>query len=130
MKKVRQLILFRGLPGSGKSTLAESLCDVVWSADMFFERHGEYIFDPSQIKDAHIWCKECTKMSIHQDVLTIGVANTFTQDWEMEDYIQMAKDFGYRVSTVIVENRHNGKNVHDVPEETIEKMKNRFSIKL
>jgi hypothetical protein len=29
-----------------------------------------------------------------------------------------------------VENRHGGTNVHNVPEDKIEQMKNRFSIKL
>jgi hypothetical protein len=32
--------------------------------------------------------------------------------------------------TVIVENRHDSKNVHNVPEEKIEQMVNRFQIKL
>jgi len=31
---------------------------------------------------------------------------------------------------VIVENRHGGENEHDVPEETLKKMLDRFSIKL
>jgi hypothetical protein len=30
----------------------------------------------------------------------------------------------------VVENRHGGKNVHDVPEEKIEKMRRRFEFKL
>jgi hypothetical protein len=30
----------------------------------------------------------------------------------------------------VVENRHGGTNVHNVPEDKIEQMKNRFSIKL
>jgi len=60
----------------------------------------------------------------------IAVSNTFTQEWEMNPYLELAKQFGYVVFTVIVENRHGGKNVHGVPEEKIELMKNRFEIKL
>jgi hypothetical protein len=60
----------------------------------------------------------------------IFVANTFTQEWEMEPYFQLAEKYGYNIVTMIVENRHGGKNVHDVPDEPIKKMRDRFSIQL
>jgi hypothetical protein len=59
-----------------------------------------------------------------------AVSNTFTQEWEMKPYFDLAKKYGYKVFTVIVENRHGGKNVHNVPDEALEKMRNRFEIKL
>jgi hypothetical protein len=34
------------------------------------------------------------------------------------------------VFTIIVENRHGGKNVHGVPDDILEKMKGRFEISL
>lgn len=60
----------------------------------------------------------------------IAVSNTFTQEWEMEDYFKLAEQYGYKVVSLIVENRHGSKSVHDVPEETICKMKERFNVKL
>jgi phenolic acid decarboxylase len=60
----------------------------------------------------------------------IVVANTFTQEWEMEIYYEMAERYNYRVHTVIVENRHGNENVHGVPEDKLQQMKNRFQIKL
>ena len=42
----------------------------------------------------------------------------------------MADTFGYDVNTIIVESRHDRKSIHNVPDETIEKMKQRFSVKL
>jgi len=48
----------------------------------------------------------------------------------MKPYYKMAEEFGYTVFSIIVENRHGGVNVHNVPAETIEKMKNRFSVEL
>ena len=127
---MKQLILFRGLPGSGKSTLSESICDDVYSADMFFERNGEYHFDATQLRTAHEWCKSHVEIALHADVPIIGVANTFTQQWEMDPYFELAKKYGYRISTIIVENRHESKNVHGVPDEALEKMENRFELKL
>jgi phenolic acid decarboxylase len=63
-------------------------------------------------------------------VVRVVVSNTFTQEWEMEPYFEMARRYGYRVHTVIVENRHGGSNVHGVPEDKLEIMKNRFEVKL
>jgi len=48
----------------------------------------------------------------------------------MQPYYDLAKRYGYQVYSIIVENRHDGVNVHDVPEEVLEKMKKRFDIKL
>jgi hypothetical protein len=48
----------------------------------------------------------------------------------MEDYFKLAEKYGYKVVSLIVENRHGGKNVHGVPEDKLEIMKNRFEIKL
>jgi hypothetical protein len=60
----------------------------------------------------------------------IIVSNTFTQEWEMKSYYELAEKYGYRVHSVIVENRHGGVNEHGVPEDKLEVMKNRFEVKL
>jgi hypothetical protein len=60
----------------------------------------------------------------------IVVSNTFTQEWEMEKYYELAEEYGYKVFSIIVENRHGGINQHGVPAEKLEQMKNRFQIKL
>jgi hypothetical protein len=60
----------------------------------------------------------------------IAVSNTFTQEWEMEPYNKLAEKYGYKVFSVIVENRHGGVNTHGVPEDKLEIMKNRFEVKL
>jgi hypothetical protein len=67
---------------------------------------------------------------MQNDVMKIVVSNTFTQEWEMKPYYQMAERYGYRVHSVIVENRHGGVNEHNVPEEKLLQMKNRFEVKL
>ena len=63
-------------------------------------------------------------------VTKIVVSNTFTQEWEMSPYFEMAERYGYRVHSIIVENRHGGVNEHNVPEEKIQQMKDRFDISL
>lgn len=130
---MKELILLRGLPGSGKSTFAKVVAgDSGWirEADMYFtDENGNYNFDPSKIKDAHSWCQNEVETLMGLDY-KIVVSNTFTQEWEMEKYYELAKKYEYKVFSVIVENRHNGTNEHGVPEDKLEIMKNRFEVKL
>jgi len=60
----------------------------------------------------------------------IVVANTFTQDWEMDIYFEMAERYRYRVHSVIVENRHGNKSIHNVQSEKLKQMSERFEIKI
>jgi predicted kinase len=132
---MKTLIILRGLPGSGKSTLAKMLVgDKDYchrEADMYFvDSDGNYKFNPKEIKEAHNWCREEVEFIMKCGGSTVVVSNTFTQEWEMNPYFALAEKYGYRVFSVIGENRHGGKNGHGVPEEKIEQMKNRFEIKL
>ena len=134
------LTLLRGVPGAGKSTFANFIWTnhVICEADQYFVgEDGEYRFDGSKLKEAHKWCRdkiegmmqECER-SGYLYYPEIVVSNTFTQEWEMEEYYKLAEKYGYTVFSIIVENRHNGKNVHSVPDEKLEQMRNRFEIKL
>ena len=134
---LRNLYLLRGLPGSGKSTLARFVGDAFVEADMFFLKNGKYEFDGSKIRDANAWCQSTVREWMQMNADTYGleyseiaVSNTFTQEWEMEAYYNLAKEFNYKVFSMIVENRHDGVNSHGVPEDKLEAMKSRFEIKL
>ena len=129
---MKELILFRGLPGAGKSTLASVLCDVCLSADDFFmDAEGAYHYDKSQIKAAHENCLWRTKAAMANGMERIGVANTFTEAWEMEPYFRLADIEGYRIHAVIVETRgHYRENVHGTPRDVIDRMETRFQISL
>ena len=61
---------------------------------------------------------------------TVVVSNTFTREWEMFEYFILAEKYGYRVVSLIVENRHNGDSIHNVPIDKIEQMEDRFEVKL
>jgi predicted kinase len=139
MEKV--LYIVRGIPGSGKSTFAKRLVGedfLVCEADKYFidKETGEYNFDSTKIKEAHKFCQD-TVESYMKDSLAndqfyreIAVSNTFTQEWEMRPYFELAKNYGYKVFSVVVENRHGGTNQHGVPEEVLTKMCERFEITL
>jgi predicted kinase len=127
------------LPGSGKSTFANFVWNeyAICEADKFFyDKEGNYNFDATKIKLAHVWCFNQVRTRMEDNKLNpqfypeIVVSNTFTQEWEMEKYYELAEEYGYKVFSIIVENRHGGINQHGVPAEKLEQMKNRFQIKL
>lgn len=125
-----KLTLVRGLPGAGKSTFAGS---EAIEADQYFcqNKEGEYKFDPKQLKDAHNWCQQRTREQLESSS-DATVANTFTQRWEMQSYIDMAKELG---AELVVHDVYDGgqtdetlaeRNVHGVPLEAIQRMRARY----
>jgi predicted kinase len=96
----------------------------------FIDGNGEYKFDGSKIKWAHEWCHDMVYMDMIKEIPKIVVSNTFTQEWEMKPYFELAKTYNYKVFSIVIENRHEGTNQHEVPEEVLTKMRDRFEIKL
>jgi len=135
----KTLTIVRGLPGSGKSSFAGFVWDdySICEADKFFyDLDGNYNFDASKLKQAHEWCRDEVENRMKQNEENpqyypeIVVSNTFTQEWEMQTYFDLAEKYGYKIFCIIVENRHGNKNIHGVPDDTLKKMKDRFQISL
>ena len=130
------LILIRGVSGSGKSSFARRILkenSFHYEADMYFYNdEGQYIFDPSQLHAAHQWCQDSVKVimaTVREDIV---VSNTFTTEKELKPYLDLANEYGYTVTIVVVENRNNTESIHDVPQEIRQRQADRLrnSIKL
>lgn len=126
-----KLILIRGIPGSGKSTYAKTLSGFIASsehfeADMFWMlKDGSYAFDMKKIAYAHKWCLAKVIEALQREWIScVIVSNTFTTTKEMQPYIDLAKDYNVPVS--IVEMKTQYQNIHNVPEDVLIKMKNRW----
>jgi NEDD4-binding protein 2 len=137
---MRTIILLRGLPGSGKSTFANYMfSNNIFEADQYFydENGLNYNFDASKLHLAHKWCQLRVEHAMEDNLKSDGVyfseivvSNTSTTEKELEPYLELAKKYDYQIISLIVENRHGSKSIHNVPDEKLEQMKNRFSIKL
>jgi predicted kinase len=129
------LMLLRGLPGSGKSTLATILSEEgkypVFSIDDYFtDKDGVYKFDYLENHKAYKACELNVQEAMSAGVAKIFVHNTFTIDWEMEPYIKLANENSYMLHVVTVENYHGSKNIHDIPDEHVARMKEKYKIRI
>ena len=128
---MKTVVIVRGLPGCGKSTFAKTLGGVCFEADQYFYMpDGTYNFDVKKLGLAHADCFKRFEDAVQADEPLVILSNTSTVKKEFAQYIDCAKENGYQVFSVIVENINDTKSTHGVPEETLEKMKNRFQISL
>ena len=139
---MKVLYIVRGLSGSGKSSIARELVNEIWDAererfvkdfysadDYFTDKHGNYNFDPNKLKEAHEQCQKNVELAMQRDcVRKVAVANTFSQAWEAEPYFKLAQK--YEFNPFVLECQNDFGNIHDVPQETIDAMKERWEDKL
>lgn len=125
---MKTLIILRGVPGCGKSTVAEIISEngkyPVCTADDFFMKDGKYDWKPELIGAAHKWCQNKCEKALDDGIEKVIVANTSTKTKDVNIYSKMAKERGYMVVSLVVENRHGGTDVHNVPNDVKERMKN------
>ena len=130
---MKNLILVRGIPGSGKTTFAKIIspwniaADDCWAYDYTVDPRG-FNFEESQ--KAHQRCQECVQAWMEINRTPIVVHNTFVSLNSMLPYFTLARAYGYQTHTLVIENRHMSESIHNVPNETLNKMKNNFEITL
>ena len=121
-----KLVIIRGASGSGKSTYAKTNYRgyVNYEADQYFYRpDGIYQFDFRFLKNAHQWCQQKVEHAM-LDGENIVVSNTFVQLWEMQAYLDLAKQYGYEVEVIEMKTQY--QNIHDVPDDKVQSMIARF----
>ena len=135
IKPKAKFYIVRGIPGSGKSTLAQQIAKSFtrsehFEADMYFMRNGVYDFDVQLLGPAHRWCLEMTRRTLQDFIVNevedscVIVSNTFTRLREMDDYFDIARELNIIPSVVLAQG--NFQNVHGVPEDKLQIMRDRF----
>lgn len=121
------LTIIRGLPGSGKTTMARKLSAETgakhFEADDYFSSADGYKFVPSNVGDAHARCQKNAERALRNgdDVI---VANTFSEQWEMGFYRKIAAECGATCEIIVATGSY--LNVHGVPDEVVERMRDRW----
>lgn len=134
------LIFVRGAPGSGKTTVANKLQDLkfathVFETDEFWIRpNGFYDFNFKLLSAAHEWnhlrVSSCLFGNFH-DVVPV-ISNTSIPVKSMKDYIMTGLEMqniynpGNKLNVTVIECHENYGSVHNVPEETVAKMRANF----
>jgi predicted kinase len=132
---IKTLILLRGLPGAGKSSLAKVLAENKWpvfSVDDYFTdaKTGAYRFEFDKNHLAYKACEENCRKAMEKGMEKIFIDNTFTLDWELQAYFKLASAFNYTLFVCTVENYHEQKNTHGISDEQIQKMADKYKVKL
>jgi predicted kinase len=125
------IILVRGLPGSGKSSFAAMLGASVLEADQYFNKSGTYQFNRAELPYAHKWCQAEAEKYMQAQVPKFFVCNTFTQNWELLPYVELARKYAYKVVVLTIESGLDsgalaGRNLHSVPPDAIQRMSERW----
>jgi hypothetical protein len=140
------LVLVRGVSGSGKSTFVSRFwqnleCSDIRTidsveADQYFTRPDKtYDFNPKLLKNAHEYCFSKVVLAMGEILIEqnlfgspingiVFCSNTFTQKWEMQKYLDHAANKGVPVRVYRMVSQY--ENTHNVPAETVQKMKDRF----
>ncbi len=130
---MKTLYLIRGASGSGKSTLAELIFnssslpgDVtkISADDYFTDELGRYNFNANNLAAAHKYCQDRCVYEMSHGLPTIIIHNTFTRQWELQPYRDLAAQYGYTVFEIICNNKF--QNVHNVPADAVNKQRERF----
>lgn len=133
-------VIMRAIPGSGKSTFAKKIktsaeangitCSI-HSSDEKFMIDGEYKFDPKLLGAHHLANHRefCKSMADGTNVVIGDNTNIKRKDYMT--YVESAKAAGYRVVSVTFVpgevDMHFHRNVHAVPMEVIQRMKDSFN---
>jgi len=141
------MYLLRSPSGAGKSMLAKQLAGnngVALESDEFFMQQGKYVFDIDKQIEAHNWNQDRCLEAMENGISPIVIANTNTQAIEAEPYVRMAIGHGYKIrieepswhkelKDPITEKWNfdflKGRNMHNVPEDVLKKMIDRYENK-
>jgi len=130
-----KLIMIIGVPGSGKTTKANEIIENYvknnltapenFEADMWFcnNANHEYKWFAAGLRYAHAWCYNKVEESLKNNFDVI-VSNTSSTIRDRNIYIKLAKQYNADIEVITANGNYN--NIHGIPNDKIEILKNKF----
>jgi uridine kinase len=128
------LYIIRGLPGSGKSTFANTLAGGLkcphFEEDMWLYEDGYYIWSQDRYDKAVTQCLEHVRVAFETGEPNVVVSNVFEDSKMLIPYQKLADEIDIPVTYLVAENRRGGVNIHNVPQDALQQMRNDFEVSL
>lgn len=130
----KDFYIIRGLPGAGKTSFIQSLIqdgDYTSSTDDYITNEvGQYEWTPEKHKAAIEKNDAGIINALERGVPRVFADGVFNKQEHFQHLVSIALKNGYRVHSIVVENRHGEESIHEVPDETMKKYRNEFDIEL
>lgn len=128
---MKNFYIIRGVSGSGKSTLAKTMSEALGAshleADMLlYNDEGQYVWTKEGVSEAHRQTAIHLYHLMEAGTPNIILSDTSAKQKDMQKYIDLANEKDYTTTVLVVENRHGGKSIHDVSDETLAKQRDRI----
>lgn len=132
---MKEVIIIRGVAGSGKSTFAKLLAKpynakIVENDKYAYNDDGVYDWKEEDLYKYIKQAKNDFVKHIENEEPMIIVSNVNVKWKAFKFYFNLAKENGYKVTTLVMENRNETESIHDVNEEVRQGMRENFQIKL
>ncbi len=125
-----KMLIVRGIQGSGKSSFVpmffpESSYELIEPDQYMVNDQGEYEYSQAKLGECIAKCNAKARelAATGQNIVLCG---TFGRKVHFQVYLDLAKEFGYEVAVITINKFHNNKNIHNVPDEAIERTRNMF----
>lgn len=110
---MKRLTIIRGVPGSGKSSLGKFLLSIPghvhFENDMYlYNTEDTYVWTKERAHIAYNKCLTNVREQMSLGAFSISVGNMFTRERDIKVYSDLAKEYGYIFTSIVVENRHGG----------------------
>lgn len=130
--------IVRGCSGSGKTSFAKTLHEALFNSywcetdKLLYDADGTYHWTRDRVCWAHHETARMLEAAFEFGYQNIILSDTSAKAKFFKGYLELAQKHGYRIVSLVVENRHGNESLHGVDPYTLELQRQRVlgSLKL